>query len=69
MTEMQKWRFKNHWYKWSVAYVTTGFLVFSVLMIALEHRGIIQYSSEKYFLTFLVKTFIIYTNEINGKIK
>jgi len=41
MTEMQKWRFKNHWYKWSVAYVTAGFLVFSILMIALEHRGII----------------------------
>ena len=41
MTEMQKWRFRKHCEKWNVAYLTVGFLVFSVLVIALEHKGII----------------------------
>ena len=69
MTEMQKWRFRKHWNKRNLAYVTVAFLVLSMVLIRLEAEGIIQYRTEKYFLTFLVKTFIIYTNEINGKIK
>ena len=41
MTEVQKWKCRQHWEKWNVAYVTVAFLVFSILMIGLEARGII----------------------------
>ena len=41
MTEMQKWKFRQHWEKWNVAYVTVGFLVLSIVLIGLEAEGII----------------------------
>ena len=69
MTEMQKWKFRQHWDKWNIAYIFLGAMFVFVGLIGLEAKGIIQYRTEKYFLTFLVKTFIIYNNEINGKIK
>tara|TARA_B100001029_G_C14948459_1_gene387337 strand:+ start:203 stop:328 length:126 start_codon:yes stop_codon:yes gene_type:complete len=41
MTEMQKWRFRQHWNKWNVAYVTVFFLASVVVVIGLEAKGII----------------------------
>ena len=41
MTEMQKWRFRQHWNKWNVAYITVAFLVLSMVLIGLEAEGII----------------------------
>ena len=41
MTEMQKWKFRQHWNKWNVAYVTVAFLVLSMVLIGLEAEGII----------------------------
>jgi|8_EtaG_2_1085327.scaffolds.fasta_scaffold22504_4 hypothetical protein len=41
MTEMQKWRLKEHWNKWNVVYVMVGTLVFFIGAIGLEARGII----------------------------
>ena len=41
MTEMQKWKFRQHWKKWNVAYVTVAFLVLSMVLIGLEAEGII----------------------------
>ena len=41
MTEMQKWRVRQHWNKWNVAYVTVFFLASVVVVIGLEAKGII----------------------------
>ena len=41
MTEMQKWKFRQHWDKWNIAYVTVAFLVLSMVLIGLEAEGII----------------------------
>ncbi len=41
MTEVQKWKCRQHWEKWNVAYVTVGFLVLSIVLIGLEAEGII----------------------------
>ncbi len=42
MTELQKMRVRDWVKKWDIAIFTASFLVLAMLLIVLEHRGIIS---------------------------
>ena len=41
MTEMQKWKFRQHWDKWNIAYIFLGAMFVFVGLRGLEAKGII----------------------------